>query len=251
MYSELIKKKEQLDSLRPISPAILDNLREWFVVELSYTNTAIDGNTFTRQETNLLVMNDITIGGKTLTEHLEIKDYANAIDFVNDQARNRLEDITEKDILDLHHKILLSTGRSNAGKYRTIPVRLCGSVVTFPNPTRVQGLVKELVEYISGSQDHPITIALEAHSRLLSIRPFLRGNGRVARLLMNMILMMNGYPPAIVRKEDRMEYIDCLEKAQYAGAKESYVEFMSVCISRSLDIYIKAASTNALDDNSV
>ena len=124
-----------------------------------------------------------------------------------------------------------------------MPVRISGSAVVLPNPRKMPDLMQEFAEWLSHNQGlHPVELAAEAHYRLVTIHPFIDGNGRSARLLMNMILLMSGYPAAIIRKGDRLAYIGSLEKAQLGGSKNDYFKIIAKAVDRSLDIYLKAAT---------
>ena len=121
------------------------------------------------------------------------------------------------------------------------PVRISGSAVVLPNPRKVPNLMKGLAKWLKLPTDlHPVELAAEAHYRLVTIHPFTDGNGRTARLLMNMVLLMSGYPAAIIRKRDRLAYIYSLEKAQLGGPKDKYTKIVARAVDRSLDIYLKA-----------
>lgn len=245
IYQKLEEKKQQLDKFRPLDVNLVKNLEEWFKVELTYTSNAIEGNTLSRRETALVVEKGLTIGGKTLVEHLEATNHANALDFIQEKVGNNNNKITEKDILKIHEIILGGINKENAGFYRSVPVRISGSNVVLPNPRKVPDLMDEFCRWIVKESDiHPVEFAADAHYQLVTIHPFIDGNGRTARLLMNMILMINGYPPAIIRKRDRLSYISSLEKAQLAGgegnSKDDYFKLISKAIDRSLDIYLKA-----------
>ena len=138
--------------------------------------------------------------------------------------------------------ILKGIDDTNAGRYRSVAVRISGSTVVLPNPRKVPDLMAEFIKWIKKTHNiHPIELASEAHYRLVSIHPFVDGNGRTARLLMNMILLMAGYPPAIISMRDRLAYIASLEKAQQGGSKEDYLKIIAKAANRSLDIYLKAA----------
>jgi Fic family protein len=241
-FDYLTNKKQRLDALRPLSDAIIRNLDNWFRVELTYTSNAIEGNTLTRQETALVVEKGITVGGKSLIEHLEATNHAHAFDWIKDQIKRAPESLTEKDILYIHDMILKAIDNDNAGHYRAVSVRISGAPIILPNPRKVPDLMKDFADWLSYHQDmHPVALAAEAHYRLVTIHPFVDGNGRTARLLMNMILLMCGYPPAIIRKSDRLSYIKSLEKAQLGGAKDDYIAIITKAVNRSLDIYLKAA----------
>lgn len=241
IYDRLTKKKELLDQYRPLDDTLVRNLDDWFRVELTYTSNAIEGNTLNRRETALVVEKGLTVGGKSLMEHLEATNHAHALDWVKNQITRQPQHINEKDILLIHSMILKSIDESNAGRYRKVAVRISGSSVILPSPLKVPDLMSEFIEYLrDASSIHPLELAAEAHYRLVTIHPFADGNGRSARLLMNMILLMSGYPPAIIRKQDRLAYITSLEKAQLGGSKDDYLKIISNAVDRSLDIYLKS-----------
>lgn len=240
-YDILTDKKNQLDDFRPMQDALVRNLEDWFRVELTYTSNAIEGNTLTRRETALVVEKGLTVGGKSLTEHLEATNHAKALDWVKEQTSKKPSDLTDRDILHIHDVILKGIDDANAGHYRSVPVRISGSAVILPNPRKVLDLMQEFTGWLRNCRDlHPVEFAAEAHYRLVTIHPFVDGNGRTARLLMNMLLLMSGYPPAIIRKRDRLAYISSLEKAQLGGSKDDYLKIVSKAVDRSLDIYLKA-----------
>jgi Fic family protein len=241
-YDKLTQKKQQLDDFRPLSPALARNLDDWFKVELTYTSNAIEGNTLTRRETAVVIEKGLTVGGKSLKEHLEATNHAHALDFVRSLIKKKPSQLTAKDVLGIHDLILKGLDDENAGHYRSVPVRISGAAVVLPNPRKVPDLMDEFQTWLTAKHDlHPVAFAGEAHYRLVSIHPFVDGNGRTARLLMNLLLMMVGYPPAIIRKRDRLAYIGSLEKAQLGGSKEPYEKIIAKAAERSLDIYLKAA----------
>jgi len=244
-YRELTKKKKLLDQHRPLDIALVKNLEEWFKIELTYTSNAIEGNTLTRAETALVVEKGLTIGGKSITEHLEAINHAAALDFIKEQIKRKTSDLKEKDILKIHEIILDRIDKENAGIYRRVPVRISGSAVVLPNPRKVQTLMDEFFDWLKKEDKmHTVELAAEAHYHFVTIHPFIDGNGRTARLLMNMILMMKGYPPAIIRKNDRLTYIKSLEKPQLVNgegdSKSDYFKLIAAAVDRSLDIYLKA-----------
>lgn len=242
-FDRLTDKKKGLDGLRPLPDALVRNLDDWFRVELTYTSNAIEGNTLTRRETALVVEKGLTVGGKSLTEHLEATNHVHALDWVKEQIKRKPTSLTEKDILHIHNVILRGIDDANAGHYRSVPVRISGSAVVLPNPRKMTDLMQGFAEWLSRNQGlHPVEFAAEAHYRLVTIHPFVDGNGRSARLLMNMILLMSGYPAAIIRKRDRLAYIGSLEKAQLGGSKDDYFKIIAKAVDRSLDIYLKAAA---------
>lgn len=241
-YDKLSQKKKQLDDFRPLPPELTRNLNDWFRVELTYTSNAIEGNTLTRRETAVVIEKGLTVGGKSLKEHLEATNHAHALDFVHSLIKKKPSQLTAKDVLAIHDIILAGIDADNAGHYRNVPVRISGSTVVMPNPRKVPDLMDGFQTWLTSKHKiHPVAFAGEAHYRLVTIHPFVDGNGRTARLLMNLLLMMMGYPPAIIRKRDRLAYIGALEKAQLGGSKEAYEKIIAKAAERSLDIYLKAA----------
>lgn len=241
-YEKLTQKKGRLDKLRPLAPQLVKNLDDWFKVELTYTSNAIEGNTLTRQETAVVIEKGLTIGGKSLKEHLEATNHATALDFVRSLVKRKPASLTEREILTIHEIILKGIDDANAGVYRNVPVRIAGSSVVMPNPRKVPDLMERFAEWVGVKHNfHPVAVAGEAHYRLVSIHPFVDGNGRTARLLMNLLLMMQGYPPAIIRKQDRLAYLRALEKAQLGGPRDDYDKLIASAANRSLDIFLKAA----------
>ncbi|UCM93288.1 Fic family protein [Candidatus Tisiphia endosymbiont of Melanophora roralis] len=248
-YDLLNNKKKQLDRIRPLTPELVKNLEQWFKVELTYTSNAIEGNTLSRLETAVVIEKGLTVGGKSLVEHLEAKNHAQALDLIHEIQQKKTCEITENDILSIHALILKGIDDYNAGCYRRVAVRISGSRVIMPNPVKVPNLMADFIAWLNSSKDmHPVQFAGEAHYRLVTIHPFSDGNGRTARLLMNLILIMAGYPPAIIRLQERLPYITSLETAQLGGSKEAYEKIIFNAVNRSLDIYLKAAnSVNSSD----
>lgn len=236
----LEEKKKQLDEYKPFSVDLVTNLHEWFKIELTYTSNAIEGNTLSRAETAMVVEKGLTVEGKTLQEHLEAVNHAKAFEWIMARTNTSKNDITESVILNLHQLILQKIDDTNAGRYRTVPVRIAGSNVLMPNALKVPKLMEEFILWLQNSDAHPLTLAIDAHFKFVSIHPFVDGNGRTARLLMNLLLLQAGYPPAIIRKEDRKQYINSIEKAQLGGSLSDYYVLMYEAVNRSLDIYLNA-----------
>lgn len=254
-YKKLTEKKKILDKNRPFDKALIKNLEEWFRIELTYTSNAIEGNTLSRAETALVVEKGLTIGGKSITEHLEATNHALALDFIKEQIKRKPSDLKEKDILKIHEIIFDRIDRENAGIYRRVPVRISGSAVVLPNPKKVQTLMDDFFKWLKNeTKMHAVELASEAHYRFVTIHPFVDGNGRTARLLMNMILMMKGFPPAIIRKNDRLTYIKSLEKPQLVNgegdSKNDYFKLISSAVDRSLNIYLKAIDGESAEPES-
>ncbi|OGH19509.1 MAG: hypothetical protein A3F31_05595 [Candidatus Levybacteria bacterium RIFCSPHIGHO2_12_FULL_38_12] len=240
ILKQLQSKKEKIDIHKSLTSELLKNLEEWFRIELTYTSNAIEGNTLTKQETALIVEKGITVEGKSLTEHQEAINHAQAFDYIKTLVVKKREELSQGDVLDIHRIILNKTDDVNKGKYRTVVVRLKGSETILPNALKVPMLMEEFITQLQTDLSNPIKVAMDAHFKLVSIHPFIDGNGRTARLLMNLLLMQTGYPPAIIRKEDRSAYINSLEKGQTKGNLEDYYSLILKAIDRSLDVYLEA-----------
>src|SRR3989338_1323916 len=240
ILKQLQSKKEKIDIHKSLTSELLKNLEEWFRIELTYTSNAIEGNTLTKQETALIVEKGITVEGKSLTEHQEAINHAQAFAYIKTLVVKKREELSQADVLDIHRIILNKTDDVNKGKYRTVDVRLKGSETILPNALKVPMLMEEFITQLQTDLSNPIKVAMDAHFKLVSIHPFIDGNGRTARLLMNLLLMQTGYPPAIIRKEDRSAYINSLEKGQTKGNLEDYYSLILKAIDRSLDVYLEA-----------
>jgi Fic family protein len=247
--AEIEEKRSKLEKLGGLSRATSKNLDEWYRVELTYTSNAIEGNTLTRAETAMIVEKGITVAGKSIVEHLEASNHGQAWEWVREKSRKNGYKFNERDLLELHQIILQKIDESQAGRYRNVPVRIAGSRVIMPNPVKVPVLMKKYFTWLEEKTQNIVLQSCEAHYRLVSIHPFIDGNGRTARLVMNLLLLMSGYPPIIVRKEDRHEYLASIEAAQLGGSSDKYYELMLSGLSRSLDIYLEAAGSK--DENLV
>ncbi len=241
ILARLSNKKQRLDSFRPLPQELIKNLDEWFKVELTYTSNAIEGNTLTRAETALVIEKGITVQGKSLKEHLEATNHVEALEYVQTLVGKKRQAISENDILEIHKLILSKIEAESAGRYRTQHARLTESDVVLPNPVKIPDLMQEFISWlVEDNPDHIAKIAADAHYKLVSIHPFADGNGRTSRLLMNLLLMQSGFPPAIIRKEDRLAYINSLEKAQKGGGLDGFYNLIYEAVDRSLDIYLEA-----------
>lgn len=247
ILQKITDKHKRLESFRPLPIALVKNLDEWFKIELTYTSNAIEGNTLTRQETALVVEKGLTVSGKSITEHLEAVNHAHALDYIKNLVSKKRKNITEKDLLEIHDIILSKIDDTNAGRYRNVPVRIAGSSVVMPNPVKVPTLMSEFIKWLHGkNNDHPVKIAADAHFKFVTIHPFTDGNGRTARLLMNLLLMQEGYPPALIKKEDRLKYINSIEKGQLANDMDDYYRVIYESVNASLNIYLKALDKKEL-----
>jgi len=239
-FERLNNLKKQLDFYKPFPDEIIKNLDEWYKVELTYTSNAIEGNTLSRQETALVVEKGITVDGKTITEHLEAINHAKAWDYIQNLKHKSVKEITQQTVFDIHSQILDNIDNSNAGKYRNVPVRIAGSTVVMPNSYKVNILMKNFFRWLHSSNMNMVDLAIIAHYKFVSVHPFTDGNGRTGRLLMNLILMQGGFLSAIIRKEERKDYINAIEKGQLTEDISDYINMMYSSIERSLLIYLES-----------
>lgn len=202
-------QKQRLDALRPLAPELLASLRESYDIELTYTSNAIEGNTLTLRETAEVIQHGITVGGKKLADHLEATDHYDALKWMREKAEANTT-LDEAAILELHRRVVLQSKPEIAGMYSQFPRRIAGSAVIFPNPAKVPYLMAKFGDRLATMPNTP-EAAFDAHFQLVNIHPFADGNGRTARLLMNLMLIRGGYPPVAVRPEDRNRYLDTLE----------------------------------------
>ncbi len=233
-------KKRRLDTFRPLPQDLVANLEQWLKIELTYTSNAIEGNTLSRAETALIVEKGLTVEGKTLVEHLEAVNHANALTYIATLAHLTRADLTQQQLLDIHRLILQKIDDAGAGRYRSVSVRIAGSRAIMPNPAKIPPLMDEFFRWLRHAQGNELLIAADAHFKLVSIHPFVDGNGRTARLLANLLLMIAGYPPAMIRKEDRGRYVDSIEAGQLGKPLDDYYHLIFTAIDRSLDIYLNA-----------
>ncbi len=236
------KKKAEFDVFKPFPKTFMANMEEWYKIELTYTSNAIEGNTLTRQETALVVEKGITVEGKSIVEHLEAINHAKAYEYIQKLQFNNLKKINQSIILNIHSLILQNIDPQNAGRYRTTPVRIAGSTVVLPNPIKVPDLMKQFIVWLHNSKKTPAEIAVEAHFKLVSIHPFADGNGRTARLLMNLILLTNGYPPTVISNQNRKQYIESIEKGQLKDDLSDYDDFMFRAVEKSFDSFFETVN---------
>jgi Fic family protein len=228
-------KKKRLDELRPVSRAALAALQKSYDVDLTYTSNAIEGNTLTLRETAELIEHGITVGGKPLRDHLEAVDHYDAVLWVRDLA-TQAAPIDEAIVRELHRRIVARSQPEIGGIYSTLPRRIAGSPVIFPNAAKIPQLMKDY-EWLRTAEPVPAA-SFEAHFRLVAIHPFSDGNGRTARLLMNLLLLRGGYPPVAVRPQNRKTYLDTLEHASLREDLEPFRTLMYQRLDTTLAEYL-------------
>jgi len=245
LYSRILSKKKALDSLRPLPAQTVKKLWEQMQIEFTYNSNAIEGNTLTIRETQLVIQEGITVRGKSLKEHLEAKNHPDAINYIEKLAQNKTP-IQEDDILNVHKLLMRGIDDQNAGKYRTGQARIAGATFMPPPASKIQLMINELLQTLSQNPDEltPIELTAFFHYKLVYIHPFLDGNGRTARLLSNVILLRNGYPFTVLLKVDRPKYLLTLNEADQ-GNLTPFTTFIARCVERSLDVYLLAFEKEA------
>jgi len=235
LLQAIAAKKAELDRLRARAPDGLTNLEHAQDLELTYTSNAIEGNTLTAVETTLVIEHGITVAGKPLRDHLEAVDHHEAIRYVRGLAR-RATPLTEMDVRSLHRLVALRSRPEIAGSYadQARDVLTDAGQQGFPSPAEVPALMADLMAWVRSAPDTPET-AFAAHRRLVEIHPFNDGNGRTARLLMNLILIRGLYPPVAVRPEDRPDYLRALQRAQAGEGTDDFDRLMQGRLDAALD----------------
>jgi len=234
-------KLDELLKLRPISPGVLNKLREHFFLEMTYNSNAIEGNSLTMKETFLIINEGLTIKGKPLKDHLEIKDHYEALDYLYEFVqKKRRQTFSEVILRKLHQLILRETESKEAGKYREGNVTITGSNHTPPDSFEVPFQIKEMFDWVKKfiNKVHVVELAAIVHHKIAFIHPFADGNGRTARLVMNLLLMKKGFPVVIILNNDRKKYYETLSKADN-GDYVPFVRFIAQAAERSLNIYLK------------
>ncbi len=246
---EIDNLKAELDSLRPLADLQVKSLKNYYDIELTYNSNAIEGSTIDYNETKIILLDGITIGGKSTREHLETINHKEAIDYIEEIAKQETKEIKRVDVLGIHRIILTGIDTQNAGKYRAYEVYVNkgdGSRFYFPNPAQVPNLMDDFFFWLKeNSGMHPVLLAAEAHYRFVSIHPFIDGNGRTARLLMNLILIQNGYTPAVIKMADRKKYIEAIEAAR----EKEMTDFYNLILDaekESLEVYLETIKKNVI-----
>ena len=236
-FRKLDELKLKLDSFRPLNPYIVKNLHEDLVLRWTYHSNAIEGNTLTLKETKV-ALEGITIGGKTLREHFEAINHKDAILFMEDLAQKE-ERLSEYSIKQIHSLILKNIDDENKGKYRTTNVIISGAEHKPPQSFEVQSKMQEFIKKYNENitKLHPIELASFVHIEFVKIHPFIDGNARTSRLLMNLELIKAGFPPVVIELEDRLEYYKALDIAHTENDYKPFLELMKKVVEKSFEPY--------------
>jgi Fic family protein len=242
LKDRLQAKKTQLDNLHPLPKAAVRRLEEQLMIEWIYNSNAIEGSTLTLRETQFILETGLTVGGKSLREHFEVINHREAIQFVEALVEHQ-EPFTPLQVRQIYQLVLKNIDDENAGQYRQVPVRIAGASYQPPEAWEVPRLMLEWGDWLNSvaQQEESVVRAALAHHRLAAIHPFIDGNGRTARLLMNLLLMRDGYPPTIILKTNRQQYYRVLALAD-RGKERPLVNFVGRVVERSLTLYLEACT---------
>lgn len=241
LLKRITQKKVLLDSKRPLPVILEKNLGQRSKVSLIYTSNAIEGNSLTEKETAQILEKEITVGGKTVLEHLEVIGHSKAIDFIFDLSKKKKRaELSVRDVLEIHRELFLPIDSSYAGLLRQVMVRISGSVVSRPNYIKLPDLMEGLLKSLRETVEHVVKVAADAHLDFVFIHPFIDGNGRTARLLLNLVLLEEGYPLVKINNTIRSAYINSIEKALLGEGKEDYYRVIFQSVEESLDAYLES-----------
>lgn len=231
---EIKEKHQKWVNKKPLNKTQLQKMKEYFYTEYTYESNRIEGNTLNLQETHLVINEGITIGGKSMEEHLEAINHKEAIEWIVELASRNIN-FDARTVKQIHQLILKGINKKGAGVYRSVPVRISGSKHIPPGPYMLRELMDEYFIFyeMNKSKLHPVILAAEMHERLVSIHPFIDGNGRTSRLIMNLILLQNGFPIVNLKGnlKDRQRYYKALEAVQVNHERD---DFYSLIVEQSL-----------------
>ena len=242
MLKEVDVQKEQLSALRPLPEEALKKIQDALDIEYTYESNRIEGNTLTLQETALVVNEGVTISGKSMREHLEAINHAEAISYIKDIAKQDIE-ISERTIKEIHALILHGIDRENAGRYRTVPVMISGSTHIPPQPYLIEKQMEDFIlrfKQMEKEKVHPVLIAAYLHDELVRIHPFIDGNGRTSRLLMNLYLLRHGYVIITLKgsNDAKVNYYKALEKSHTEQLPEDFQKLVIEAEIMALQKYL-------------
>ena len=270
MASDILNRidrlKYELDALRPLPPEVLARVEQKLRIESNYHSNAVEGNSLTLGETRSLILHGLTARGKPMRDHLDIQGHDQAVKAIEQAARNE-DQLTEVFIRNLHRVLLKEPYENEAitpdgrrttrpitpGEYKTTPNNVLtstGETYYFAPPEQVKPAMSDLIDWYRTQQaerEHPIIIAATVHYRFVRIHPFDDGNGRMARLLMNLILIRHGYTAAIVPIDQRDRYLQELERADRTEDLAQFIDYVASCCEYALTLYLKAARGEPID----
>ncbi len=229
------KKKADLDKKRPLTEGEVQRLTEEFIVEYTYNSNAIEGNTLTLRETDM-VLRGLTIDKKPLKDHMEAVGHKEAFDFVSELVKNNAA-ITESVIKQIHY-LVLADKKDDRGVYRKVPVRIMGAKHEPVQPYLIAPRMEQLLEQYYNNTEHIVTKLARFHIEFESIHPFIDGNGRTGRLLVNLELMKAGYPPIDIKFADRIAYYNAFDEYHSKHNVSAMEKLFANYINERLDYYL-------------
>lgn len=236
LLSQIDRKKKELDGKRPLTEGEVTRLNEEFTVEYTYNSNAIEGNTLTLRETDL-VLRGLTIDKKPLKDHMEAVGHKEAFDFVRELVKEKCE-INERVIKQIHY-LVLADKKDDRGVYRKVPVRIMGVAHETAQPYLIVPKMEELLRNYLASEEHIVTKLARFHIEFEGIHPFIDGNGRTGRLLVNLELMKAGYPPIDIKFTDRIAYYNAFDEYHVKHNLKAMESLFAKYINERLDIYLK------------
>ena len=267
IITEIDRLKAELDELRPLSPDAVGRLAQKLRIELNYHSNAIEGNSLTLGETRALILRGLTASGKPMRDHLDIEGHDDAVAAI-EEAVHEGDALNQAFIRNLHRVLLKEPYEMPAeaadgdrtmrpisvGQYKKMPnnVRMqTGETHYFAPPEQVQSRMSDLIDWHRSKEaegEHPIVVAATFHYRFVQIHPFDDGNGRMARLLMNLILMKHGYTIAMVQRDGRDRYIAEIEQVQATEDLSGFIAYIAECCRYSLELHLRAARGESIED---
>lgn len=235
IFNMIIEKKKLLDNSRPLTEGEVARLNEEFMIEYTYNSNAIEGNTLTLRETDL-VLKGITIDQKPLKDHLEVLSHKEAFDLVIELVKEK-SPISETIIKHIHY-LVLADKKQDRGVYRRIPVRIIGARHIPVQPYKIEPKIQDLLSDYLKDKEHIVTRMARFHIEFEAIHPFIDGNGRCGRLLVNLELMKLGYPPIDIKFTDRIKYYDAFDDYHVNGSLKAMEELIGKYINERLDNYL-------------
>ena len=229
------RKKIELDSRRPLTEGEVERLTEEFAVEYTYNSNAIEGNTLTLRETDM-VLRGLTIDQKPLKDHMEAVGHKEAFDFVQDLVKDQVP-LSENIIKQIHY-LVLADKKDDRGVYRRIPVRIMGAKHEPVQPYLIQPKMEQLLEAYRSSTEHMIPRLARFHIEFEGIHPFIDGNGRTGRLLVNLELMKAGYPPIDIKFADRITYYNAFDEYHVKHNLDAMEKLFAGYVNMRLDSYL-------------
>ena len=233
---QIDRKKKELDGRRPLTEGETERLNEEFIVEYTYNSNAIEGNTLTLRETDL-VLRGLTIDKKPLKDHMEAVGHKEAFEFVSELVKNNVP-ISESIIKQIHY-LVLADKKDDRGVYRRVPVRIMGAQHEPVQPYLIAPKMEQLLQEYKESKEHIVTKLARFHIEFEGIHPFIDGNGRTGRLLVNLELMKAGYPPIDIKFTDRIAYYSAFDEYHVKHNLSAMENLFAGYINERLDIYLK------------